>query len=437
MTINKKWFLLGLLSITIVALYGTLMRYKIAYDLPFFVQKHLLHAHSHFAFTGWVTHLLFLGMFLFISPKLPIKRRRTYHWIIGLNLISAFGMLVFFTLQGYDVLSIIFSTLSIVVVLLYSFCFIKDVWKISTTKNFKLWATAGLLFNILSSLGPFSLAYIMANKVMDISLVNASIYYFLHFQYNGWFFFGSMALVISMVPSLPSLAGYLKIFVATTLITYVLSILWLKIPDWLYWVSVVAASLQLVTWFVLIYKQHRFIKSKINIRKPLIRLLFYSSMIAISIKFVLQELSVIPELSHLAFGVRPIIIGYLHLILLGGFTLFLIAFSFYKGYIRINRIAKIGTLVFFVGVCLNELVLGVQGLAAFKYIVIPKVNLMLLLAAILLLLGAGSLFISQLFYPTNSIGASKNNTDKPAIENKNSKRIPLTRISKEEKALVN
>ena len=42
-------------NLAIVALLGVIMRYKILYPLPFVDQKKFLHAHSHFAFSGWVT----------------------------------------------------------------------------------------------------------------------------------------------------------------------------------------------------------------------------------------------------------------------------------------------------------------------------------------------------------------------------------------------
>ena len=47
-----------LLNLLIVASLGVLMRYKIAFEFPFFNQKNIQHAHSYFAFSGWVTQAL-------------------------------------------------------------------------------------------------------------------------------------------------------------------------------------------------------------------------------------------------------------------------------------------------------------------------------------------------------------------------------------------
>ena len=53
---NKAyWLKFSVFNFCIVALIGVLMRYKIAYSLPFLDQKFLQHGHSHFAFYGWIT----------------------------------------------------------------------------------------------------------------------------------------------------------------------------------------------------------------------------------------------------------------------------------------------------------------------------------------------------------------------------------------------
>ena len=60
------WLRIGVANLLIVALLGFVIRYKIGFEFPWLHQKHLQHAHSYFAFAGWVTHMLFvlLGSFL-------------------------------------------------------------------------------------------------------------------------------------------------------------------------------------------------------------------------------------------------------------------------------------------------------------------------------------------------------------------------------------
>jgi len=47
------------------------------------------------------------------------------------------------------------------------------------------------------------------------------------------------------------------------------------------------------------------------------------------------------------------------------------------------------------GVYLNELILGIQGIASFSYTSIPQANLMLFLASVLILLSLVLLILSQ------------------------------------------
>src|SRR5690606_35164151 len=107
-------------------------------------------------------------------------------------------------------------------------------------------------------------------------------------------------------------------------------------------------------------------------------------------------ISVIPELSHIVFGFRSIVIAYIHLILLGVFSLFIIGYGFKYGYIKMSPLAKFASIGFFVGVLLNEAALGIQGMASFTYTSIPHINEVLFVAAVTLFSSALGLFLSQL-----------------------------------------
>jgi hypothetical protein len=108
-------------------------------------------------------------------------------------------MLVFFIIQGYGLFSIIFSTASIVVACVFAYYFIKDLKLISDEDMSKNWFKVALFFNVISSLGTFALAYMMITKNIHQNEYLASIYYYLHFQYNGWFFFACMGLLFSFL----------------------------------------------------------------------------------------------------------------------------------------------------------------------------------------------------------------------------------------------
>src|SRR5690606_9051422 len=95
---------------------GVLMRYKIAYSLPFVNQKNVQHAHSHFAFAGWISQTLMVLMVSWLGGIYgPGVMMRRYRWYLLFNLLVAYGMLLSFPFQGYGPVAIAFSTLSIFV----------------------------------------------------------------------------------------------------------------------------------------------------------------------------------------------------------------------------------------------------------------------------------------------------------------------------------
>ena len=114
------------------------------------------------------------------------------------NLFTAYGMLISFTIQGYATWSISFSTLSIFTSYAFTVVYWKDLNSLPKNVS-RLWFKAALFFNVISSLGVFLLAFMMATKMVHQNWYLASVYFFLHFQYNGWFFFACMGLLVARI----------------------------------------------------------------------------------------------------------------------------------------------------------------------------------------------------------------------------------------------
>jgi hypothetical protein len=127
------------------------------------------------------------------------------------------------------------------------------------------------------------------------------------------------------------------------------------------------------------------------------RTLFILSGFALTIKLLLQAGSVIPSLSKLAFGFRPIVIGYLHLVFLAIITLFLLAYSINFKLININSKSIAGIIIFSTGIFLNEILLMIQGVSDLTYHGVPYINELLLIAAIVLFTGIATVNYGQLF----------------------------------------
>ncbi len=384
------WLKISVINLLIVSILGVTLRYKIAFALPFIDQKSLLHGHSHFAFTGWITQALLALLVLHLSKRFEKDMFVKYRWILILNLISAYGMLIAFPIQGYGAVSISFSVLSIFASYFFVWTYWKDLNKTNPHPS-KLWLRASLVFYAISSLGAFSLAVMMATHSVQQHWYLGSVYFFLHFQYNGWFFFAAVGLFIGTFIRMGIPADKLKsifiLFAGACIPAYFLSILWAEIPMWVYILTVIAAIGQVVGWFWLV----KLIWPKLSYFKTefvsLSRWLFGLSATALTIKLLLQAGSVIPQLSTLSYGFRPIIIGYLHLVLLGIFTLFLIAYFIQKRLFRKSKVLKTGIIFFTSGIILNELLLMVQGIEGMNYTGVPYINEALFGAALIMFTG--------------------------------------------------
>ena len=394
-----KWLRIAFINLFIVALLGVVMRYKIAYSLPFIDQKGFMNAHSHFAFTGWISQALMVLMVNYLCSQANENIFKKYRWILIANLVSAYGMLFTFPWEGYGTISIIFSTLSIFISYAFAFAFWKDLNKIKIRSVIHYWFYAALIFSIISSAGPFSLAYMMANHLRHPNFFLMSLYYFLHFQYNGWFFFACAGLFLSYLNagavSIKNQKIIFWLFAASCVPAYFLSALWLPISTLVYLVIVLAAIAQTAAGFLLVYWVIKKRKSLLLLFLPDSKWIMILSAIALSIKLILQLASTIPSLSTFAFGFRPIVIGYLHLVLLGMITLFIIGYSIANNLFLKNKLSNIGIYLFVAGIIANEFLLMFQGASYMSYVNVANISLWLLIAAALLFIGALFICIGQ------------------------------------------
>jgi len=399
-TFLSKWLKISFLNLSIVAFLGFILRYKIAYYLPLSNQKYILHSHSHFAFSGWITQSLMVLLIYYLSSKIGEHVFKKYRFLLYANLICSYGMLITFIIQGYGLFSISFSSLTILISVVFAIYFWKDLNQIKKKATSILWFKAALVFAVISSLGTFFLSYLMINKITDQNWYLASIYFYLHFQYNGWFLFAGMGLLSDklnfLIHERKKLFNVFLLFFFACIPAYFLSILWFPFTESIYFVLIAAVTAQLIGWAVML---SIFFNNKVQISSQLNKqgkILLILSAIAFTIKLLLQSGSIHPALSQLSYGFRPIIIGYLHLVLLGVTSIFIIGYIISFELININKILITGTKVFVAGIIINEILLMVQGVAAMSYTAIPYINEMLLGAAMILLSGTMIITFSNL-----------------------------------------
>jgi hypothetical protein len=389
----RRWIIISLTNFFVVSVAGVILRYKINFPLPFIDQKFLLHGHSHFAFVGWVSLALMSLMVNYLTRSGVVTNYKKYHALFIINTISAYGMLIAFTAQGYALFSITFSMLSIFVSYFFIFYYWKDLNRVSGKRYITNWFKFALLLLGISSMGPFALAYLMASHIFVQDLYFSAIYFFLHFQYNGWFLFACFGLLFSFVQSeedssVLRISKRLFIILASTVLpSYLLSILGLKVPAYLHWIAASSAIIQLSA----VFYNHRLLqefrsKPDLHVSKTT-GYLWTLAWVSFALKIVLQGFSVVPYFADFAFSLRPAIVGYLHLCFLGVISFFILGCcNIVLGKVG-RELSKPGLLVFVSGVLVQEVALMVQALDAITFKAAVDTGIILLLAAVAMAAG--------------------------------------------------
>ena len=399
---NKNfWITLSLLNLCLVALLGLTLRTKFVFPLPFLDYKNFLSAHSHFAFSGWITMILSV---LFIEQLLTTeqKKKKVYQWILWGFEINSLGMLISFPFHGYAFFSIIFSTLFIFFTYGFGWVFIKDVLKTNKDKIVKLLSVTALTFLIVSSVGPFTLAYFMATRSGDSFLYRDAVYTFMHFQYNGFFTLSVFALFFDTLfqngnELLKRRIWQFALFLCISVIpSLFLSLLWHSNNIYVHTLAIAGCLLILVTLFF--FSTFAFKKEMYSgYGSRLAHIILVLSMISFGVKMVLQIGTIIPSLGQAVFGFRPIIIGFLHLVFLGFVTFYVMAYLMRAGAFDIKKkISGTAIIYFSIAIIINETILLTDGVGLLFNSTSRIFPWLLWGAAILLFSGAVLLFIARL-----------------------------------------
>lgn len=403
----RKWAVICLFNLLLVSILGCVMRYKIILPLKHIDQKNLLHTHSHFAFAGWITQALFCFLVNYLKENGIENAYKKYKPILFSNLLTAYAMFLTFPFTGYSLPSIFFSTLSIFISYWFAIVCWKDLTNIYKNQYVVAkWFKAALSFLCLSSAGTFSLAFITASHQANTHLYLLSVYFFLHFQYNGWFLFACMGLFTSLLLKNRAKEYWLRktyfLFVTSCIPAYLLSALWLPLGKLMYIIIIIAVIFQLVGWGIVVSISRKSFNHFSSQNKSLSHLLCILIMFAMSSKLLLQAGSAIPSLSKLAFSIRPIVIGYLHLVLLGIISLFLFLHFLQTNAIHFSKTFKTGLYIFIAGIILNELFLMTQGLTDIWLSPQPFINTVLFYISLMLVAGISIVNISQWTHKVDS-----------------------------------
>lgn len=393
------WLKFSVFNFVLVALLGVIMRYKILFSLPFLDQKHLQEAHSHFAFYGWITNVLYVLMVIYLSKVRPEISLRKYNILIITNIIASYAMIATFIYGGYFWGSIAASTVALLTSFAFTFFFVIDVKNLREAS--KKWFLGGLFFAVISSAGVFNLAYMKSSGNITQDLYLASEYFFLHFQYNGFFIFACIGLLLYSLKEAGSLISekenklmfWLMFF--GCLIGFGLSVLWLKLSMPVF-ALIILASLAQTYGAVMLFRIVRRSWTHLILKWSAVqRFVLIFAGFAFAVKILLQLASNVPAISQFAFGFRNVVIAYLHLVLLMCIATYLLSQVLATNFFIISKSLITGLKLFLAGIFLNELMLGLMGVFSIKYIAVPYANYFLLAFSVLIFVALFIIFVSM------------------------------------------
>ncbi|SHG22535.1 hypothetical protein [Ornithinibacillus halophilus] len=383
----------------ITALSGVWMRYFPFNSNTSIPYENVLHGHSHLALLGWT----FLGAFvIFLSINWKKIRAKKQAIVIVVSLfITSLVMFIAFFYQGYAVFSIVMSTLHIFVEY-WTAVFIYKQLKTQNDYNLhSLYIKGALVVLIISSIGPYALGFISANGLKEHAIFDMAIYFYLHFQYNGW-------LYLLLVGTFLMILHYKNITISQPL---------LKISFWIYFISLFPGYFTNVQWanigptgevlaafgsigqwiavVLLLYAVKGLWREVTQYFSNTTKAMLWITLFLLIIKSTMELGLIIPSLATLVYETRTVIIGYLHLTLLGFISMFILTQYLMTNLLKNSMMSKVGLIVFFIGFMLNEMLLFIQTLLDWLNLaMIPYYFHLLLIASGILLLSIVVLWVS-------------------------------------------
>ncbi|MEM9157643.1 MAG: hypothetical protein AAGB46_01235 [Verrucomicrobiota bacterium] len=394
-------FQAGFVFFLVAASIGALLRIFPYFLSPKLNYSYFLHAHSHVAFLAWVFNAFFaIALGLFVREV----ERPAYFRLFLVAQVANVGMLIAFPLQGYAAWSIAFTTLH----LLCSVLLIRKIWRSPfTTDAARPYLLASILFMLASNLGPLALGPLAALEMRDSPWYTLSIYFYMHFQYNGWFLFFLLAACLQVLPKnsllIDKASKAFPWLLCGAIFTLFQSALWASSSLWINGLSLLGSSSQIYACIIL-FRCHQEINtliSRLNSRHSrkiarIVLLLFIA-------KIGMQFTASLPGLVHFAID-RYAAIGYMHLVFLGIVTPTLFAWAIERRWLSQAPSLKPALILYALGVALTEVVLVYTPIATYSaWRQLPHREPLLAIAAFTILISLSAM-LPCLFRPKASNG---------------------------------
>lgn len=360
--------------------------------------RYVIHAHSHIALLGWV----FLGLATLIYRLYLTQQGKDllYRKIFWFTNITILGMLFTFPFTGYALFSIIFSTLFLIASYFFAWFVFKNVPEhFKETYSYKC-IKAALWYMIVSSIGPWALGGIMATLGNTSIWYKMAIYFYLHFQYNGWFILALIGILFYLLektnlqPSRKEFKVFFWLLNSGIILSFFLSALWVEPPMIYYILGAAGAILQAVAFyrfFLILKRRWKKLQQKLA---PFTILLLKIVGILLAGKVLLQLLTGLPYFASLSFIYTDFVIGYLHWVFLGVVSIALFALL---NHFNLLKLPKPVFWIYFAGFVLSEILIFYKGTSI--WLGLPffiQYFIVLVLISSLMALAVGILLVNNL-----------------------------------------
>ncbi|CAL66374.1 hypothetical protein [Christiangramia forsetii] len=403
MQLIKKHSNLGLAYFLLVGTMGVFLRLFYIFPVPA-TYKFVVHAHSHVALLGWV--YIALITLIYCLHFFEVKKSALYKRIIWFTNICIMGMLLSFPVQGYALFSIIFSTLFLIASYFLTWFFFKNIPE--KRKKMLSWRCikASLWYMIFSSIGPWAVGGIMATLGKATVWYKIAIYFYLHFQYNAWFIMALIGILFFIVEKsgLTIDRKKFKMFFLLlnlgVILSFFLSVLWIKPPVIYYILAGTGAILQLVAFLYFFRIIQKIWPDLKMIFSPIVQYLSKLCGILLIVKIGFQLISALPYFANLAFLYQDFVIGYLHWTFLGVVSLSLLAFLEHFKLIKLNWLILT---LYHIGFIFSEILIFYKGMSLWlRWPRFAEQPLLLVFISALVPLAVGILLIRN-YYPKSKV----------------------------------
>lgn len=330
---------------------GVLLRWQAVQPWAWFDYPNWLHAHSHAAFLGWVFNAFFA---LAVREWAQGAQRRFYWTLFAVLQVANLGMLAGFPVQGYGAATIAFSTLHMAGGAVFGVF----LWRSrAVPPSARACLRLAVVCMLVSGIGPLALGPMAALGLRDSALYPLSVYWYLHFQYNGWFILFPAAVILARAADRgdrsesPTVA--LVLLGTGIFLTFLVSALWLDPPGWVRGLALAGALSQLaggvlfLAAVVPVWSGRTATGGRLEVR------LLWVAFSAFFAKAVFQALACLPALSAVV-DHRFTAITFLHWVFLLVVLPALVAAALSYGWIRDGTRTRLGLALAAAGIILTK-----------------------------------------------------------------------------------